>query len=321
MISPIAWRWSIIGAVVIAAVGAPLTLSDLNIRLTNQALIHALAVVGLVFAFGYCGLIYIGQAAFVGLGAYCSTILAVKLGLDFWLAMPAGIVFSAVCALLIGAPMLRLRGHYLALATVGLNVSLEIVEKSWTKLTGGFDGISAIPGIYLFGAKLEGDRKIYWLLLAFLAVGCAVAVLIRRSHLGRAMIAIRDDEIAASTASVDVVRLKVVSFILAGAYGGVSGALYAHYSAYISPSDFALVHSIMYLSMIIIGGEASIAGAVLGTFVLRFLEEWMRELPTAIGLGDDMKSSYLAFFGLLMLGVLIFMPQGIVGTVEKWRKR
>jgi branched-chain amino acid transport system permease protein len=320
MSAPAFTRWALVAAVAAAAAAAPLALSDLNIRLANQALIHAIAVVGLVFAFGYCGLIHIGQAAFVGLGAYGSTILAVKLGVDFWLSMPVGIAFSALSALLIGVPMLRLRGHYLALATVGLNVSLEIVEKSWIKLTGGFDGISGIPGIFFFGGKLDGDRRLYWLLLAFLAAGCAIAWLIRRSHLGRAMIAIRDDEIAAATAGVDVVRIKVLSFVLAGAYGGLAGALFAHYSAFISPSDFALVHSIMYLSMIIIGGEASIVGAVLGTFVLRFLEEWMRELPTALGLGEDMRSSYLAFFGLLMLGVLVFMPQGIVGTLAKWRR-
>ena len=308
-------------AVIALALAAPFVLSDLNIRLTNLAIIFAISVVGLVFAFGYCGLIHLGQAAFVGLGAYCSALLATKLGLDFWLSMPIGIVFAAVCAFLIGIPMLRLRGHYLALATVALNVSLEIVEKSWIGLTGGFDGVSAIPGIFLFGLKLEGDRRLYWLLLAFLVLCCLIVWLLRRSHLGRAMIAIRDDEIAAGAAGVDVVRLKVVSFTLAGAFGGLSGALFAHYAAYISPSDFALVHSIMMLSMLIVGGEASILGAVIGTFALRFLEEWIREVPAMLGLPQELKASYLGFFGLLMLCVLIFMPKGIVGTAEGWRRR
>lgn len=293
-----------------AAIAAPLLLSDLDIRLTNLGLISAIAVVGLTFAFGYAGLIHLGQAAFVGLGAYCSTIIALRLGFDVWVSLPIGVAFSGACALLIAVPMLRLRGHYLALATVGLTVSLEIVEKSWTTLTGGFDGISAIPGFHILGRRLEGDREIYWLILAFLLAACLIAWLVRHSHLGRAMIALRDDEIAASAAGANVVRLKVLAFTLAGLYGGLAGGLYAHYAAFISPSDFALIKSIEYLAMLIVGGEASIFGAVLGTLVFTYLPEWLRFLG---------KESYPAYFGLLMLAVLIFMPRGLVGIARRLR--
>ncbi len=291
-----------------AAISAPFLLSELNIRLTNLGLISAIAVLGLTFAFGYAGFIHLGQAAFMGLGAYCSTILAVKLGLDVWVSLPIGIAFSGFCSFLVAVPMLRLRGHYLALATVGLNVSLEIVEKSWTKLTNGFDGISGIPGFHLFGRKLDGDREIYWLILAFLLLACLIAWLVRHSHLGRAMVALRDDEIATLTAGANVVRLKVLAFTLSGLYGGLAGGLYAHYAAYISPSDFALIKSIEFLAMLIVGGEASIFGAVLGTLVLNYLPEWLRFLG---------KESYPAYFGLFMLAVLIFMPKGLVGLARR----
>jgi branched-chain amino acid transport system permease protein len=294
-----------------AALGAPFLLSDLDVRLTNLGLITAIAVVGLTFAFGYCGLIQLGQAAFVGLGAYCSTLLATRAGLDFWITMPIGVAFAAACAALIGLPLLRLRGHYLALATVGLNVSIEIVTRSWTGLTGGFDGISSIPGIRIFGWAADADRKMYWVALGFLLLACGLAWLIRNSHLGRAMIAVRDDEIAAAAAGVSITGTKVAAFTLAGAYGGLSGALYAHYAAYISPSDFALVRSIEFLAMAVVGGEASILGAVIGALFFTYLPEWLRFFG---------KETYPTFFGLITLAALVLMPAGLVGLLKrlKW---
>jgi branched-chain amino acid transport system permease protein len=299
-------------AIATAALGAPFLLSDLDMRLTNLGLITAVAVVGLTFAFGYAGLIQLGQAAFVGLGAYCSTLLATRAGLDFWVTMPIGVAFAAACAALIGLPLLRLRGHYLALATVGLNVSMEIVTRSWTSLTGGFDGITGIPGIAILGWAADTDRRMYWVVLAFLLAGCGLAWLIRHSPLGRAMIAVRDDEIAAAAAGVSITGTKVAAFTLAGAYGGVSGALYAHYAAYISPSDFALVRSIEFLAMAVVGGEASILGAVVGALFFTYLPEWLRVFG---------KETYPTFFGLITLAALILMPTGLVGLLRRWRPR
>jgi branched-chain amino acid transport system permease protein len=294
-----------------AAVAAPFLLSDLDMRLTNLGLISAIAVVGLTFAFGYAGLIQLGQAAFVGLGAYMSALLAVRLGVSFWVGLPAGIAFAAICAALIGWPLLRLRGHYLALATVGLNVSLEIVTRSWVGLTGGFDGISGIPGIAILGWAADTDRRMYWVVLGFLLLACLLAWLVRHSHLGRAMIAVRDDEIAAGAAGVPVTGTKVAAFTLAGAYGGLAGVLYAHYAAYISPSDFALVRSIEFLAMAVVGGEASILGAVVGALFFTYLPEWLRVFG---------KETYPTFFGLITLAALILMPTGIVGLARRLRR-
>jgi branched-chain amino acid transport system permease protein len=299
-------------AIAAVALAAPFLLSDLDIRLTNLALISAIAVIGLTFAFGYCGLIQLGQAAFVGLGAYASALLTTRLGLDLWPAMLAGILFSAACAALIGWPLLRLRGHYLALATVGLNVSIELIARSWTSLTGGFDGIASIPRFTLLGWQVDADRDVYWLILALLAAAAGLAFLVRHSHLGRAMIAVRDDEIAAAAAGVPITATKVAAFTLAGAYGGLSGALYAHYAAYISPSDFALVRSIEFLAMAVVGGEASILGAVIGALFFTYLPEWLRVFGA---------ETYPTFFGLITLASLILMPAGIVGLLRRLRAR
>ncbi len=126
---------------------APMLISPYSLRVLVLALISAIAVVGLCFAFGYCGLVQLGQAAFVGIGAYASALLTTRLGFGFWLALPLAMAIAALAGAVIGAPMLRLRGHYLALATVGLNVTMEIVTKNWTSLTGGDDGLSGIPGV------------------------------------------------------------------------------------------------------------------------------------------------------------------------------
>jgi branched-chain amino acid transport system permease protein len=275
------------------------------------ALQSAIAVIGLAIAFGWTGLIQLGQAAFIGLGAYASAILAVRLGWSFWITMPIGVAASALAALVIALPMLRLRGHYLALATVGLNVTAEIVAKNWVGVTGGYDGISGIPGVGLFGHALEGDAAYYYLSLAFLLAVAVFAVLLRRSRYGRAMIAVRDDEIAAAASGVSVVRTKVLAFVIAGALAGLSGTLYAHHSQYVAPQDFDLARSVTLLVMLIAGGEVSIVGAIIGAVVLSFLPEWLRFV------GD----AYLAVFGIGVLVLLIVLPDGIAGRFNRWMRR
>jgi branched-chain amino acid transport system permease protein len=289
------------------ALAAPFVVSDYNLRVLVLALQSAIAVIGLAIAFGWAGLIQLGQAAFIGVGAYTSALLALKVGWSFWLAMPAGMALAALLALLIAVPMLRLRGHYLALATVGLNVSVEIVMKNWAPVTGGYDGISGIPGVRLFGHEITTDRGAYFLALAFLVAVSAFAVALRRSRFGRAMIAVRDDEIAAGTSGVPVVRTKVLAFVIASMLAALSGALYAHYAHFIAPADFDLARSVTILVMLIAGGEMSIAGCIVGALVLSFAPEWLRFV------GD----AYLAVFGVAVLLILVLMPEGIAGRARK----
>lgn len=290
----------------VAALLIPFLLSDYNLRVMVLALQVAIAVVGLCVAFGWAGLIQLGQAAFIGVGAYTSAILSVRFGLNFWLAMPLAMAASALLALVIAVPLLRLRGHYLALATVGLNVTAEIVTKNW-EVTGGHDGISSIPGVGVFGYEITGDLGYYYLSLAFLVVVALFAASLRNSRHGRAMIAVRDDEIASGTSSVPVVRTKVLAFVIAGILAGLSGSLYAHYSHYISPGDFDLSRSITVLVMLIVGGEISIVGAIAGAILMSFAPELLRFVGEA----------YMAVFGVLVLLVLIFLPNGIAGFLRQ----
>ncbi len=289
--------------ILIAGLGLSMLLTDYHLRLLNLAVISAIAVIGLNFAFGYAGLISLGHAAFVGTGAYGVALLTTLLGWSPWLALPVAVAGTAIFAVLIGLPLLRLKGHYLALATLGLNVSFSIVAANWIELTGGTNGISRIPELQIAGHALADERSYLWFALAVLAVSAAVAGLIHASRHGRAMIAVRDDETAASMTGIDVTRVKIAAFVLSSIYAAVAGSLFACHMRFISPEDFSYAHSITYLAMLIVGGEGSIVGAILGALLLTFLPEWLRFLGSA----------YLAFFGLFVLAILVFLPSGLVG--------
>lgn len=286
------------------------SVSEYSLRLLNLAAISAVAVIGLNFAFGYAGLISLGHAAFMGLGAYILAILTTQAGWSPWLAALPAVLGTGLAATLIGVPLLRLKGHYLALATLGLNVSFGIVAANWIEVTGGTNGISRIPGLALFGHKLDSERPFLWLALVVVAILAVVASLVQRSRHGRAMMAVRDDETAASMAGINVTAIKVAAFALSAAYAAIAGCLFATHVHFISPDDFNFAHSITFLSMLIVGGEGRIAGAIIGAALLTFLPEWLRVLG----------ESYLAFFGLMMLAILIFMPTGIVGLISRWRR-
>ena len=290
---------------------APALVSAYSLRVLDLAVISAIAVLGLVFAFGWAGLIHLAQAAFVGVGAYTAALLTTRAGLSFWSALPAAILLGAALSLVVGWPMLRLRGHYLALATVGLNVTMEIVTKNWVGLTGGDDGISGIPGVTFGGFAFASDTRFYYLALAFLLAAGLIAAAIRASRFGREMVAVRDDELACGASGVNVVRTKLLAFTLCGAYGAVSGVLYAHYSNYIAPSDFDGVRAITLLVMLIVGGEVSILGAVAGCVLIGFAPEWLRFVGQA----------YLTVFGAGIILVLVLMPGGLAGLAGQVRGR
>ncbi len=300
--------WLALAAIIIAL---PLFLPAYSLRVLDLAVISSIAVAGLCFAFGYAGLIHLAQAAFVGVGAYTTALLTTQWGLGFWTALPLALVMGAVLSVLIGAPMLRLRGHYLALATVGFNVTMEIVTKNWVGLTGGDDGISGIPGVSVGPFAVSSDLGYYYLAAAFLVVAALIGTAIRHSRYGRAMIALRDDEMACRASSVDVVRVKLLAFTLCGVYGALSGTLYAHFSGYISPSDFDGVRAITLLVMLIVGGESSIMGAIAGCVLVSFAPEWLRFVGEA----------YLTVFGLAIIVVLVLLPGGLAGMMASLRTR
>jgi branched-chain amino acid transport system permease protein len=279
--------------------------SEYTLRLLNLALISAITVLGLNFVFGWAGLISLAQAAFVGFGAYATALLTTRLKLDPWSASALAIAATAVTAFLVGSPILRLRGHYLALATLGLNVSFEIVTSNWLGLTSGTNGIMGIPPYRFAGITLDSEATFFPLVWIALLVVTLAAYQLRDSRFGRGMIALRDDEIAVCMSGISAVALKIIAFALGATYAAVSGVAFAHHSNFISPGDFNYIHSIFYLSMLIVGGEGSVLGAIGGAMLVTFLPEWLRPLGQA----------YLSVFGALVLIILVFLPKGIVSLI------
>lgn len=297
-------------AILVVGVLLSLVLADYRLRLLNISVISAIAVIGFNFAFGLAGLISLGHAAFVGLGAYTLAILTTALGWSPWLAIPVAILVTTLFAGLIGYPLLRLRGHYLALATLGLNVSFTIVVTNWLSLTGGTNGISGIPELRLGAFAFNDERRFLWLGLVLLALSAAFATALQNSRHGRAMMAVRDDETAAGMTGIDVTRVKITALCLSAAFAALSGTLFATHVRFVAPEDFNYAHSIIYLAMLIVGGEGTVVGAVIGAALLTFLPEWLRFLGEA----------YLAFFGLMLLAILIFLPTGLVGLAARLRR-
>jgi branched-chain amino acid transport system permease protein len=293
-----------------AVVLLPFAISGYALRLLDLSLVSAVAVIGLCFAFGCAGLLHLGQAAFVGIGAYGTGVLATRLGLGFWLSVPIALVLTAAVAIVIGAPMLRLRGHYLALATVGFNVAMEVVAKNWIDVTDGDNGLSGIPGIAVAGFRFDTDQRFYYLVLAVLTIVTLIGLAIRYSRFGRAMIAVRDDELACGASGISILRVKILAFAIAAIYGGLSGTLYAHYAHYIAPNDFDLIHSITLLVMLIVGGDMSIFGAIGGSILISFAPELLRFSGEA----------YLAIFGVGVLLVLVIVPEGLAGALARLRR-
>ncbi|MBO4227908.1 branched-chain amino acid ABC transporter permease [Bradyrhizobium neotropicale] len=288
-----------------------MVLPEYYLRLLNLSAIAAVAVIGLNFAFGYAGLISLGHAAFVGMGSYRLAILTTTCGWSPWLAAPAAIVATAVLAALIGYPLLRLRGHYLALATLGLNVSFYIVTSNWIALTGGTNGIARIPELTIGPLAFSGEHRFLCLALVVLAAVAVASAMLHASRHGREMMAVRDDEIASEMIGIDTTRVKITAFVLSALCAAIAGCLFALHVRFVSPEDFSYAHSITYLAMLIVGGEGTIIGAILGAVLLTFLPEWLRFLGTA----------YLFFFGVLMLCILVFLPTGLVGLGRRLRRR
>ncbi|UFW51174.1 MULTISPECIES: branched-chain amino acid ABC transporter permease [Bradyrhizobium] len=289
----------------VVLLGLHFLVSEYSVRLLNQSIIASIVVLGLNFAFGWAGLITLAQAAFVGFGAYGTALLTTVLGFDPWLASGVAVLGAALIALLLGIPTLRLSGHYLALATLGLNVSFGVVASNWIELTGGTNGIVHIPSYHVAGLQLDSEVLFFRLAWVVLIVLTVLAYRIRMSRFGREMIALRDDEIAVQMSGVNAFRLKMMAFVIGAAYAAAAGVLFAHHSKFISPGDFDHVHSIFYLSMLIIGGEGAIFGAILGAVLVTFLPEWLKPV------GD----AYLSVFGVAVILVLVFMPRGLVSLL------
>jgi branched-chain amino acid transport system permease protein len=282
------------------------------LNILMQAATYAIAVVGLVVVLGYCGQISIAQAAFFGIGAYGVAIGAGDFGLNFFVAMAIGVAVAGVLGLVLGLGSLRLGGHYLAMVSISFQMILTQVLTNWIGFTHGPDGIRNIPRPHFFGLSLEAGNVFLGLCLGALVLATFFVWRLKTTRLGRAMQAVRDNELAASTCGIDVFGTKVIAFGISAVLGSIGGALFGGGFRYISPDQFSFAESIVLLTMGLLGGIASPFGSLVGTVLLVLLPEWLRFL----------RQVYLAVYGAAVILIMVFLPDGLWGFVaERLRRR
>jgi len=294
----------------------PLLLDEYLISQLTFICMYAVAAMGLMLLTGYTGQVSMGHAAFFAIGSYTSAILTSK-GVPFILALPAAGILAGVVGILIGRPILHLTGLYLAIATMGFAFIVDEILIRWESLTRGNMGFYVKPpsiGSLIFDTEI----RFYYLSLVILILTLFAARNILRSPTGRAMIAIRDSEVAAQAMGINLAKFKTIAFALSAFFTGVAGSLYAHKLFFINPESYTIILSIELLAMVIIGGLGSLHGAVFGAAFFIFL-------PQVIIMTRDYMPVYLqnqtglepALFGLLIILVMLFEPMGIYG---RWLK-
>lgn len=306
------------GALLVLLLLPLLASAGYGMQLLNMALIFSILSLGFFALFGLTGIFAVSQVAFWGLGAYAHAILTTHFHWGFWGGLAGAIVITALAGLVMGLPTLKLRNHYLTMATIAFAEAVRIAANNFDKLTGGPNGINRIPAPSLGPLVLDTPFAKYYFSLVFLVLIVAGLWRLQHSRLGRAMQSVRDDELAAEAMGVNVTRIKVLAFVLSAVTGGVAGSLYAGLNAFVSPDAFTLAVTVQVTAMLMIGGRSSIAGAVSGAFLLTYLPEWLR----------DFQNWYMAIYGLGLLIILIFLPEGLAGggrrlfeRLERLRKR
>ncbi len=313
------WMW--IGILLLFAV-VPFISSAYFLYILNTIGIYAIAAVGLNLLIGFTGQISLGHGAFFGVGAYAGAILATRLGFPFYLSVPlAGIVASGV-GMIFGLPSARLKHLYLCIATLAGQFIVDYVLVQWESLTGGAMGI-VVPSASLFGLDLGSDRSFFYVVFICFVLMTWIAVNLIRSRIGRAFIAIRDNDRAAEGMGIPVFPYKLLSFAISSFYAGFAGALYAYYMMSITPEPFNLGLSIEYVAMIIIGGLGSIPGAVFGSVfivslneVLSMITEYLMNIGASTGAALTIAPLREFIYGLAIVLFIIFEPKGLA---EVWR--
>jgi len=271
--------------------------------------INALVAIGLCVLMGYAGQISLGQAGFYGIGAYVSSILSAHYGLPVIMSLALGMLAAALAAVVLAVPSLRLKGHYLAVATLGFGEIIQIALNEWGP--GGPSGFGDIPKFGIFGYTLNTTRSFFYLTWLVVAAIMAFSINLMNSRSGRALKAIHGSELASNAMGLDVVALKIKVFVLSAVYAALAGGLYAHYITFISPSSFSFFYSVLVLMMVVVGGITNLWGGIVGAIVVTVLPELLRRFE---------ELDILAY-GLILTLSLLFMRDGIVPLlIDKFRK-
>ena len=263
--------------------------------------IHTLLALGLNMLMGYAGQISLGHAAFYGIGAYTTAIFTVHLGFSPWLALPAAILIAMAVAYIVGVPTLKLSGYYLGMGTLGFGMIVNILFREWSSVTGGASGFVGIPPLSLGPISFAEGRNYFYLVWGLVLLSLIICHRIIDSRVGRGLRAIHDGEKAAAAVGVNTSRLKLQVFILSAAFTALAGFLYAHLVYFISPGSFGFLASIRMVTMVVIGGMASIWGSLLGASLLTLLPEWLHSFS----------EFEMMVYGLILMSVMIFLPRGL----------
>jgi branched-chain amino acid transport system permease protein len=273
---------------------------DLAIRMA----INAIIVIGLNLLIGFAGQISLGHAGFLGIGAYASAVLPTHFGFHPLLAMAAGAAATAVIAGVVAKPIFKLKGNYLAMATLGLGIIINIALRNEAQWTGGPDGM-AVPAFALFGIELSSDKQWYWVVAALLVISVWASLNIIDSPFGRALRALHGSEVASQVVGVNIVRYKVSIFVLSAVFASIMGSITAHYIGFVTPNFADFFHSIELVTMVVVGGMASVFGSIVGAVLLT-------ALPQALATFEGWET---VVFGSVLMLCMIFLPKGLVPTL------
>lgn len=298
--------------IAIMAIAPLLFSSGYHYRIGTLIFINGLAVTGLVILTGYAGQVSLGHAGFAGIGAYACAIGHQQFGLPPVLGLLAGAGFSALLAWIIGRPILKLRGHYLAVATLGFGILVSMVLTNEAQLTGGPDGmpvqaLGAKAALKSLGFEIKTVRLWYWLTAAVLVVGAWLALNLRDSPTGRALRSLHDSEVAAKVVGVNVAHYKLIAFVISAVYASLAGSLIALFDNFVTPSVAGFIHSIEMVTMAVLGGVSSVLGGILGAALLT-------ALPQALTAFQEYETLLL---GAIIMAVMIFMREGLLPSLLK----
>lgn len=277
------------------------------LHLVNLIIVYSMITVGLNLITGVTGQVSLGHAAFWGIGAYVAAFITTTLGISFWFAVPLAILVTGIIGLIIGSFTLHLKGPYLAMATIGVGEITRIVLINWDSFSGGPSGIYGIPYISIGSFEIDSEMKFYYFALVSLIIVYMLCHRIIFSRIGRSMIAIRENEGAAQAVGVDTTKMKVMIFGISTAIAGFAGAIYAHWINYISPGTFSFEESLLFLTMIMIGGMGSLPASIIGAGSLVILSEILR----------DINQFRMIVYALLIISVIVFFPEGIIAMIPK----
>ncbi len=299
-----------LGIVAVSALLFPFVFSTYQTNIMTTALMYVVLGLGLNIVVGQAGLLNLGYVAFYAAGAYTYALLNYHFGVGFWLALPLGALSATTLGILLALPVLRLRGDYLAIVTLGFGEITRIILENWNEFSFGPSGISGIPRPGLFGMEMdihEATIYLYFLMIILCLITIFVVNRLQNSRIGRALIALREDEIACQAMGIDKTRVKLTAFALGSTWAGLVGVIFAAKTTFINPASFTFLESAMILSIVVLGGMGSITGIIIGAFLLILLPEYLRAF-----------SDYrMLLFGLIMVVMMIYRPQGIITGVRR----